>query len=200
MEQFLLGVTNIDHAILVFIQNYLRFPFLDPVMKFLSFLGELGWFWIALVLVLMLFKKTRKAGIVAAISLAIVFCLSWFGIKPLVGRVRPYNDYADLIPLGYIPTDLSFPSGHTATAFAVVLVLQRMIPNKFSVPLIILATLISLSRLYNCVHYPTDVLCGFLLAYVISQLVCFVALRVLKRKKKEKKPGKQKSKEKEARA
>ena len=180
MEQFLLNVTKIDHAILLFIQNYLRLPVLNPVMKFLSFLGEIGWFWIVLSLILMIFKKTRKAGITAAIALVLVFCIGNFGIKPLVGRVRPYVDYADLIPLGYIPTDLSFPSGHTSTSFAVALVLQRMIPNKFSVPLIMLATLISLSRLYNCVHYPTDVLCGFLLAYIVSQIVSFVAIKVKK--------------------
>lgn len=186
MEQFLLNVTKIDHAILLFIQNYLRFPILHPVMRFFSFLGEVGWFWIALILVLLIFKKTRRAGIAAAISLVITFCIIRFGIKPLVGRVRPYNDFADLIPLGAIPSDLSFPSGHTATAFAVVLVLQRMLPNKFSVPLIILATLVSVSRLYNCVHYPTDVLCGFLIGYFVSQIVAFVAIQSKKGGKQEK--------------
>jgi undecaprenyl-diphosphatase len=173
-------IYTVDYAVLNFIQEHIANPVLDAFMRLYTHLGDHGLFMIAVACVLMIFKKTRKAAITAAIALVLVFCIGNFGIKPLVGRVRPYVDYTDLIPLGYIPTDLSFPSGHTSTSFAVALVLQRMIPNKFSVPLIMLATLISLSRLYNCVHYPTDVLCGFLLAYIVSQIVSFVAIKVKK--------------------
>jgi undecaprenyl-diphosphatase len=180
MEQFLLDVTHVDHTILLFIQHYLRFPVLDTVMKFLSFLGEAGWFWIVLTLGLIIFPKTRRAGIASAVSMGLLFLVCILGLKPFVGRVRPYIDYSDLIPLGTIPKDYSFPSGHTAISFGCALVLQRMLPNKISVPLTILAALIALSRLYNCVHYPTDVLCGFIIAFIVSQAVCFVTLRTKK--------------------
>ena len=46
-----------------------------------------------------------------------------------------------------------------------------MLPKKYGVPILILATLISLSRLYVGVHYPSDVLGGMFLAVVVSVVV-----------------------------
>ena len=56
-------ITQIDHSILVFIQENLRFDWLTEPTIFVSHLGDHGKIWIILCLILLLFKRTRKAGI-----------------------------------------------------------------------------------------------------------------------------------------
>ena len=76
-------------------------------------------------------------------------------LKNLVARPRPMS-VEGLVPLIGKPTDYSFPSGHTCASFACALVLYRILPKKYGVPAVILASLIAFSRLYVGVHYPTD--------------------------------------------
>ena len=71
-------------------------------------------------------------------------------IEELISVIGPQSEY-------------SFPSGHTAGSFAFVSVLWFLAPKKVSIPMTILAALISLSRLYVGVHYPTDVLGGVII-------------------------------------
>ena len=103
--------------------------------------------------------------------------------------MRPYDAHRDIIRLVKVQNDLSFPSGHTLIAFAGTLIYLRMIPKKISVPLVLFAIVISLSRLYVGVHYPTDVIAGFLIAAVISQIIWSIwasaERRARRRKKKE---------------
>ena len=61
---------NIFEAnIILWIQENLRVGFLNPIMEVITTLGDGGAFWIALSVVLLLFKKTRKAGICCALAL-----------------------------------------------------------------------------------------------------------------------------------
>lgn len=65
----------------------------------------------------------------------------------------------------------SFPSGHTASSFAVVGAFTKMIHNKrIIIPLVILACGIAFSRLYLMVHYTTDILGGILLGLVSARI------------------------------
>ena len=59
-------------------------------------------------------------------------------------------------------------------AFAVALVMLRMLPKKFGIPAVVLAALVAFSRLYLGVHYPTDVLTGFVIALVGSMLSVWI--------------------------
>ena len=77
--------------------------------------------------------------------------------KALVRRHRPFEHQ-----IGPSERTHSFPSGHSATAFAGATMLAYFAPRA-RVPLYVLAVLIAYSRLYNGVHYPTDVLAGLLL-------------------------------------
>ena len=167
-------ITNLDANILLFIQDYVRTPWLTPLMKFLSLIGELGAVRIVLTIILLIRKNTRRAGLVVLISMAVTFVLVSFMIKPAVHRVRPFNLYPAIQVLGVVPSDYSFPSGHTSNGFAAALVMLRMLPRRAGVPAVILAALIAFSRLYVGAHYPTDVIAGLLIALVISQLVWYI--------------------------
>lgn len=92
-------------------------------------------------------------------------------IKPLFRRPRPYESYADIkTPDGKMTDDpYSFPSGHSTVAFAGATVLADMHPS-FAIPAYGLAALIAYSRMYNGVHYPSDVLTGAALGFGVGKL------------------------------
>ena len=79
--------------------------------------------------------------------------------------------------------DASFPSGHTGASFASAVSMYRQLPRRFAVILIVLASLIALSRLYVGIHYPTDVLGGLVTGIGIGLLANVVGDRIDKLKK-----------------
>ena len=135
----------LDTAALDAIQG-MRCAFLDAVMPFISKLGDGGAIWIALTLVLMLFRKTRRTGYMLALSLVLGLLIGNLTLKPLIARVRPYDANPDFVLLIDRLSDYSFPSGHA----------------------LVLALLIAFSRLYLYVHYPSDVLAGALLGVAFA--------------------------------
>lgn len=170
MNTFLQSVQNLDGEILLQIQQHLRTDMLTPFMKIVTFLGNGGWFWILCAVVLLAVPKTRKTGYAAVLSLIFGVIVTNLLLKNIVARPRPFAEIEALIPLIAKPTDFSFPSGHTTASFAVALVMLRMLPKKIGIPAVVLAALVAFSRLYLGVHYPTDVLTGFVVALVGSSL------------------------------
>ena len=118
--------------------------------------------------------KTRKTGYAAALSLIFGAIVTNLLLKNIVARPRPFAEIEALIPMITKPKDFSFPSGHTTASFAVALVMLRMLPKKFGIPAVVLAALVAFSRLYLGVHYPTDVLTGFVIALVGSMLSVWI--------------------------
>ncbi len=159
-------ITQIDHSILIFIQENLRFDWLTEPTIFVSHLGDHGKIWIILCLVLLLFKRTRKAGICGLLALLINLLITNVTLKPLVARIRPYEQFNDLILLLERQKDFSFPSGHTSSSFATawaIFCMHRTDANKrtlLGIASLILAIWIAWSRLYVAVHFPTDVIVG----------------------------------------
>ena len=174
MNTFLQSVQNLDGEILLQIQQHLRTDMLTPFMKIVTFLGNGGWFWILCAVVLLAVPKTRKTGYAAVLSLIFGVIVTNLLLKNIVARPRPFAEIEALIPLIAKPTDFSFPSGHTTASFAVALVMLRMLPKKIGIPAVVLAALVAFSRLYLGVHYPTDVLAGFVIALVGSTLSVWI--------------------------
>ncbi len=164
-----------DGQILLFIQEYIRNPILNPVMIFVTTLGNTGIIWIILSLILMVNKKTRRLGITCALSLIIMLFINNIFIKNLVARTRPYEVIENLTILVSKPSDFSFPSGHTASSFAFTTVLLKETKSRWKYASLALAILIALSRLYVGVHYPTDVLGGLILGIAYA----FIAVAII---------------------
>lgn len=91
-------------------------------------------------------------------------------LKPLFGRPRPFAADPSLrTPSGHWTEDPnSFPSGHAAISFAAATAIADARPD-YAWPAYGLAALISYSRMYNGVHYPSDLLAGALLGYGVGK-------------------------------
>jgi len=164
-------ITEMDETILLFVQEHLRSPILNSIMIFISILGNYGFIWIVAAMVLMSRKDTRKAGFLSLLAMGLCYILTNVMLKNLFSRERPYNRFAEIIPLITRPLDYSFPSGHTASAFAAVGIFARYLKRKQAVPAAIYAVLMGFSRVYVGVHYPTDVLAGMLMGTISSQII-----------------------------
>lgn len=96
-------------------------------------------------------------------------------IKPIVGRFRP-----DFIPGGgafaFAPlafggyANYSFPSGH-ATTMAAVAVIATFVPGIVTIPIVIAAALVAVSRVIVAVHFPSDVVGGTLIGFGLGYLI-----------------------------
>ena len=159
---------------------------MDGFWIFVTHLGDEGYLWIALGIVLLFWKKTRPIGITVLLSLLFDFLIINVTLKGLVARPRPFVINEAIAPLvGGVSPYRSFPSGHSGGSFAAMLALSKWVPKKIGIPAIILATMVALSRLYVGVHYPTDILGGLVVGLVCS----FAAYRIVKsvvRKREEK--------------
>ena len=165
-------ITSIDFSILNGIQQ-LRCGFLDTVLSSLSSIGHAGIVWIVLSILLLFFKKTRAAGVIALLAMGFGYLMGDIVIKPLVQRSRPFVVNPDVVPFIKKPSSFSFPSGHSCTsavAATVLLVKHR----KIGLAVLPFSLLVMLSRLYNYVHFPTDVLGGALLGVLSALLVMLV--------------------------
>ena len=157
----------------------------NQIVKFITLLGDGGILWIAIAVCLLFFKKTRVGAIVMLASLAVGFVFNDFVLKNIFNRARPFEEYsvcADFIKsLGMdLPAGNSFPSGHSYSAFncAVVLALFNKKLGKITIPV---ALIIALSRIFLCVHYPTDVLVGSILG-ILTAVMSFAIYKFIIKK------------------
>lgn len=155
-------IQTLDAEILLFFQEYIRCPVLTAIFSFITMLGSGGLLPIVTSFVLMLPKKTRKVGFICATALLLSFLFNNLLIKNLVARVRPYEVIEGLKLITKRATDYSFPSGHTANTCVVAFVIFVFAPKKIGIPVLIFSVLMGISRIYLGVHYPSDVVAGFL--------------------------------------
>lgn len=175
---------SFDLPILDWIQANLKSAFLNEVMPIITMFGDGGIFWIACAVILLCIPKTRKTGLGMAFALIMGLIVCNITLKPLVGRIRPYDFQEKLgvvIPLlTERMHDYSFPSGHTIASFEAATVL--LINNKkLGIPAMILAVLIAFSRLYLYVHYPTDVIFSVFAGILFAFLGNWLAGKVMAR-------------------
>ena len=159
-------IYNMDIAILDWIQSVFKCAFLDWFMPIVTSLGNAGIVWIIICVLLLIYKKTRKYGVMMGCALILCLLGNLF-LKPVVARVRPFDINTAIDILIKKPLDFSFPSGHTMSSFAAATVLIYM-DKKIGAISLILATIIGFSRLYLYVHYPSDVIVGLFMGVLLG--------------------------------
>lgn len=162
-------ITSLDFAVLDFIYEHIRCDFLDPIMWAITRFADSGIGWIILGLIFLIPKKTRFWGAAALFAMVIGLVTGELVLKNIFCRLRPYDAYIlyHNSPMPFVlnagrETTFSFPSGHTCCSFASAAVYFTG-NKKWGTAAIVFAALIGFSRMYNYVHFPTDVFGGMLL-------------------------------------
>jgi undecaprenyl-diphosphatase len=149
---------------------------LDRALARLSDLADMSKPWLAIAAVLALVGggRGRSAALDGVASIGLASALANLGVKPAVDRRRPERErdgrpFAEARSVR-MPGSTSFPSGHTASAFAFSGAVGARIPALW-VPLRLLAMLVGYSRVHTGVHYPGDVVAGALLGSACPKLL-----------------------------
>ena len=149
--------------------------------------GSYGQLWVVVGLALLIPKRTRWTGIAVLISYVGVFIFGQMILKNLISRPRPCHIDQAFNMLVARPTSSSFPSTHSAWAFAGATAIF-MKYKKAGIAAFVVAALIAFSRMYMFLHYPTDVLCGMIFGILLgiaADKICDLIKRKMDGKKAE---------------
>lgn len=156
---------------------------LTPLMRLITLIGEKGIVMFALAAVMMLFKKTRKAGVCIFGAVCCGALITNVLLKDHVARVRPMMALAEYSGWwNYVgapaESGFSFPSGHVTAMTAGMTALCFCCGKKYIAPAVISIVLMGISRSYLMAHYPSDVLAAMIIgalsaavAYLIASLI-----------------------------
>jgi membrane-associated phospholipid phosphatase len=173
---------SFDKTISTWVQSYRT----DSLTSFFKFVTELGdrYVYIALIVALGIFFRIRLNSwkfTAQMVSVLLLSTASNIVAKKIINRARPDNDHLVVV------NSLSFPSGHSMSAmafygFLIYLVLTFKMPwilrTLLSVLFMLTILSIGISRIYLGVHFPSDVLAGFMGGLVWVAL-CAIVLNTL---------------------
>lgn len=175
MSEFSQFILSLDQRLFLFINVELANPLFDFIMPFIT--NKKNWYIpIGISWILLLWKGGRKGRIIALLIVPVLILSdqassSW--IKPLFSRLRPCKTLEHIRLLVHCGSGYSFPSAHAtniSAAFTIFIYFYR----KYSAIWITIILLIGLSRISVGVHYPLDVLGGYLIGASISILAIIV--------------------------
>lgn len=159
-------------------------PILDFLMPLLTNFGSLIAWGVVCVLLFLFGGTNSKKVAILGLSALLVTNVAVYLLKYLIAEPRPFLALPNvelLVPENEVysfQSSYSFPSGHTASSFAVAVVIGLRYKLNFKgesyrlfYPLIAFATMIGFSRIYIGVHYPLDVIFGAILGVISALLV-----------------------------
>jgi undecaprenyl-diphosphatase len=154
---------------------------LDRPMRALSLVADKSVLWagVAAVLAAAGGAQGRRAASRGMASVGVTSAICNLVLKPLSNRRRPRRDRHRVVQVRRVrmPGSSSFPSGHSASAFAFATAVGSDMPAA-ALPLHALAVLVAYSRVHTGVHYPGDVIAGALIGIAAGHVVPGVVDRV----------------------
>ncbi len=155
-------------------------PTLDRDLGRLSDIADHSKLWVAVAALLAATGQAsgRRAAVTGLLSIGAASATVNLGLKPFMRRHRPDRVGHGVPVIRHVdmPGSTSFPSGHSASAFAFATAAGHEVPLA-SLPLRILAATVAYSRIHTGVHYPGDVAAGSVIGGVAGGVVVSAAAR-----------------------
>ncbi len=147
-------------------------PTLDRPLQLLTNAADSSRLWIgaATIMALVGGRRGRRAGGRGLAAVAVTSAIANLAVKSGVRRARPERGPSDPDRDAEMPASSSFPSGHTASAFAFAAAITEDYP-LLSLPVYGMATAVGYSRVHSGVHFPGDVMAGAVLGSAIGAMV-----------------------------
>lgn len=168
--------------IVIFFNRLWQGTFVDKLTTIVSSYYFLAGLVALSVIAIVFFDKDRKKILTAlAASLAFYYILGEWLLKHIFIRQRPFAAFpSQIIPLGSVLTNSSFPSGHAT--FAVALALPLVYHYKKSWPFaLFFVLLVCFARLHNGMHYPSDLIAGLAVGAVCGIAGVYISDRLTKK-------------------
>ncbi len=163
-----------EATILLALQS-LRLPVLTQLAALVSALGNYGFIWIILGIVFIVFISRSDVGITVLFTVVFAGILVGFILQPLFAHVRPYDAGIGVSAvMGVSRTGYSFPSFHATVSFAAATVIAMIAGRRWGTWAFVGAVLISLSRVYLGVEWPSDIIIGALVGVLIGVVSAWV--------------------------
>lgn len=179
-------LSNLDKSILLWIHQTTSNSMFDSFFPIYTDIHKVIFFSVpALLLIIFFFiKKYKRAGLTYFVFLCLSVALNDFTgklVKNNYPRMRPYTvTELNITAKSHAGPTSSFYSNHTSNSFAFATYVTQFFPGaKFIV--FPIAALTGFSRMYNGVHYPSDVVAGALIGSLIGWLVSLLARRVVQK-------------------
>lgn len=170
-HEMLRDLAAVDEAVYAAVAG-LSTPTLDRAMRHLSTAADHSKISLTVAGLLALRPgRARRAGLRGTAAVGVASATANLVGKQVVRRPRPNRD-AHTNPQRRVPMpgSTSFPSGHTASAFAFACAVGSVLPAA-GVPLGALALAVGYSRVHTGVHYPGDVAGGALIGVAAAVAV-----------------------------
>ena len=172
--------TKVDLSILLWIQDNLRSEYVTTFMYHITSMGSILLTLMALYFIIKGSRSEKVAGVAVLASSVLEIIIVNGVLKYLIARPRPFVTYDEVVPLANILSEHSFPSGHTALVFSMAFVIYKLFPEIYGKVAIVIACLVGLSRVYLGVHYPSDVVAGVIVGYVVAEIVEMITRKFCK--------------------
>lgn len=184
MLDYILGL---DKELFTLINSVWTAPWADKLFPAVTDLHKEQWFqWAIVPLLLVIYsflRGTRKAVLIVLMTFICVGLsdgIGNWGLKKNIQRLRP-GDTPQLEAVIRAPYGgYSFVSNHSTNMFSIAMFTSLVFPMA-TLPLFFLASVIAYSRVYNGVHFPTDVLCGAFIGLIVGYLVFRLYALILKK-------------------
>lgn len=163
-------IIEFDKRVAFIFPKLYHHKFLNICMKFIASIGDFGMIWIALVLILSVYPQTKALSHKMLFALLLATIVGQVTIKSLVKRMRPCQQYPEVKILVPVPSDRSFPSGHTTSSFACATTVCFFYPEIGAICLLF-AFAMAFSRIYLFVHYVSDVVFAMFLGILVGSIV-----------------------------
>jgi undecaprenyl-diphosphatase len=175
---------NFDITVFKLINESWSVPALNSFFSGAAIYGR-EYFWVPIVALMWIlgsaFKnENAKKGALMLIIVFVAIIIIGLSFKAVYYRPRPFlNPVLSSVVHVLVPKDFdsSFPSGHALVVAGGAAIAFLFLRRRYSIPLIVEAAIVSYSRVYVGVHYPTDVLAGILLGVAIAFIIYSLVIK-----------------------